>query len=331
MKKRHILFSLLFTLSLQADQFSFLLYNDWFAGSDKHFTNGMSLSWLNDKYGDTNQTNANSYSDFVYSTVDSLPFVTLDETKTYNAGISISQYMFTPENQKLSTVQYNDLPYAGYLALAFYMIESDKTSFKESRIEFGVVGEESGARWGQNLFHKIIGDSSSKGWDTQIGTRYTVNALFQYGEISWEKNYIHSLSMDWFNHCGLQVGNFATDAFAGTMFRVGKNYKKNFNLHYPYLKEEASLIKLDKNDANFGWSFSAGLHGKLLAYSYILDEAKKENYNLEKRPLSASAYLGMDLYYNTHKFTIFYESQSPYTYEQNGGDTFGGVAYSFQF
>ena len=331
MKKKYILFSLLFTLSLQADQFSFLLYNDWFTGSDKHFTNGISLSWMDDKFGDANQTNANSYSDFVYNTVDSLPFVTLDGTKTHNAGISISQYMFTPENLQVSTPQYNDFPYAGYLELAFYMIQSDKTSFKESRIEFGVVGEDSGVSWAQDQFHKIIGNNPSRGWDTQIGTRYTVNALFAYGQITWQKDYLNNLSMDWFNHCGLQVGNYTTDAFAGTIFRIGKNYIRNFNLHFPYLKEEASLIKLDKNHADFGWSFSAGINAKLLAYSYILDEAKRQNYNLTKRPLNASTYLGVDLYYNTQKFTLFYDFQSPYTYEQHGADTFGGIAYNFQF
>lgn len=330
MKKKYILL-LLFTLTLKADQFSFLFYNDWFSGSDRHFTNGMSFSWINDNYGDTNQTNANSYSDFVYNAVNTLPFVTLDETKTYNAGISISQYMFTPENLEVSTPQYNDIPYAGYLSLAFYLFESDKRSFKESRIEFGVVGKESGVSWGQNKFHALIGNQSSKGWDTQMGTRYIINALFQYGEISWERNYFHGLSMDWFNHFGLNVGNYTTDTYAGTTFRIGKNYKKNFNLHFPYLKEEASLINLEKQNPNFGWSFSLGINAKLLAYSYILDEAKRQNYHLTKRPLNASTYVGVDLYYDTHKFTLFYDFQSPYTYEQNSLDTFGGVAYSFQF
>ena len=51
--------------------------------------------------------------------------------------------------------------------------------------------------------------------------------------------------MDWFNHLGIQAGNFITSAFGGTMLRVGKNYIKNFNLHYFYLKEEVSLLQSD--------------------------------------------------------------------------------------
>ncbi|MEA1981954.1 MAG: DUF2219 family protein [Campylobacterota bacterium] len=80
-----------------------------------------------------------------------------------------------------------------------------------------------------------------------------------------------------------------------------------------------------------GWSLSAGMNGELLAYSYILDEAKKDGYNLDKRPINVSIYLGADIYYDAHKITLFYQSQSPYTYEQNRIDTFGGLLYAFQF
>ena len=49
MKK--IWFILLYTLTLQADQFSLLFYNDAFARTDHHFTNGLSVSWLDDTLG----------------------------------------------------------------------------------------------------------------------------------------------------------------------------------------------------------------------------------------------------------------------------------------
>ena len=322
---------LFFSLTLGADQFAFLFYNDVFAGTDKHFTNGMNLSWLDDSFGDIEETKENSYSNFIYEIVNTLPLAIMDNSKHHNAGVSLSQFIITPTDISLSTPQYDDMPYAGYLALAFYMFEWDKESFSEFRVEFGVVGKESGAEFVQKTVHKIIGNSEPKGWDTQLGTQYIANVLFRYGEKTWVNNNIHGLSMDWFNHFGIQAGNFVADVFGGSILRIGDNYVRNFNLHYPYLKEEASLLRLDTEHRGVGWSLSAGLNTELLAYSYILDEAKAEGYETQKNFFNISLYAGIDLYYEAHKLTFFYQSQSPYTTQQNNIDTFGGLVYSYQF
>lgn len=329
MKKRFLL--LLFSVALSADQFSFLLYNDFFAGTDKYFTNGMSLSWIDDSCGSIDNNQSNSYSNFMLDAVNTLPLTLMDNSKQHNAGISLSQIAITPADTSISTPQYDDMPYAGYLALAFYMFEWDKKSFREYRMEVGVIGKESGAEFVQKTFHRLIGNSEPKGWDTQIGTQYTANALIRYGEKSWESQDTNGFTMDWFNHFGLQAGNFVTDIFGGTIIRIGDNYIENFNLHYPYLKEEASLLRLDEKHHGFGWSLSAGINTELLAYSYILDEAKKEGYSADKNILNIAIYAGADLYYGAHKITFFYRTQSPYTNQQTDINVFGGLIYAFQF
>jgi len=318
------------SITLNADQFSFLFYNDVFARTDKHFTNGISLSWIDDSFEDVTDIKSNSYSSYVHNIVNSIPLIATDSSKNHSAGISISQIMVTPEDTSISQPQYDDIPYAGYLALAFYMFEWDKRSFKEFRMEFGVVGKESGAEFAQKTFHKTIGNSEPKGWSNQLGTQVTANTLFRYGEISWQKS-SNTLSLDWFNHFGAQIGNFETNAFGGTMFRVGNNYIRNFNIHYPYLKEEASLICLNDKHSGFGWSLSTGINTELLAYSYILDEAKKEGYSTDKNIVNITLYSGTDLYYEAHKLTFFYQSRSPYTKKFNSMETFGGLIYAYQF
>ncbi len=331
MKKILFLYLTLFSLLLRADQYSFIFYNDFIAGTDRHFTNGISLSWIDNHLRDYDINSSNFYTRFMLSALTELPFVEVDSTKDYDAGISISQIMITPSDTSISSPQYDDLPYAGYLACSFYIFKWDANSFNEFRLDIGVVGEESGAESVQKGFHKLIGNTEPKGWDTQLGTRYIANTLFRYGEITWAKNNFHTLDMDWFNQSGFEVGNFSTDIFAGTMFRVGQNYIKNFNVHYPYLREEASLLQLEKKHKGFGWAFSAGINTQLLAYSYILDEAKKEGYDTDKNLFNGSIYSGFDLYYNAHKLTFLYQSQSPYTQEQKDVDIFGGFVYSYQF
>lgn len=331
MRKKVLNGLLLLTSLLSADQYSFLVYNDSFAGTDKHFTNGINLSWLDDTFNTTDNNQSSIYSNLLHDLVNKIPLIQIDHSKNHNAGISLSQIMITPSDIEISTPQYDDVPYAGYLALAFYMFEWDKESFREFRVEFGVVGKESGAEFAQKLVHRTIGSPKPQGWDTQIGTQYTVNMLFRYGEKTWVNNNINGLSMDWFNHFGIQAGNFITDAFGGTMLRIGDNYIKNFNVHYPYLKEEASLLQSATKHSGVGWSLSTGLNAELLGYTYILNEAKSEGYSTQKNLLNISLYAGADLYYAAHKLTLFYESQSPYTTQQNKADIFGGLIYSYQF
>lgn len=330
MKK--IILLLCFSLSLlKADQYAFRFYNDLFANRDQYFTNGVAFSWIDDRFGDENESQQTKYSDNVYKLFDSVTFRVFDPLKNHNAGISIAQYMFTPQETNVTEPQYNDFPYAGYLALDFFLFEWDSDSLREYRIEFGVVGKESGAEWMQKKTHKITGSDTPQGWGTQLGTQYTINALFRYGEISWQKSKWHGMEMDWCNQVGFQVGNFMTNVFVGSTFRIGHNYVQNFNIHYPYLKEDAAYIRKNAKQKGFGYAFSLGLDMEANGYTYILDEAKKEGYNLDKKIAVLSAYTDVSMSYYAHHFTFFYQTYSPYAYQKNGFNIFGGFSYVYQF
>ena len=298
-----LLSSLVLVVNIHASQFSFLFYNDVFAGTDQHFTNGLALSYL----GDTS----------------------FQDSSRTTKGIAISQMIMTPEDISQTVAQYDDLPYAGYLTLSGFIFQWDAKSFDEYRIELGVVGNESGARALQNFIHKILDNTPAQGWDTQLGTQVTLNALYRHGEITWKSSQNY-LEMDWFNHYGIQIGNYISDVFAGSIFRIGKNYRKNFNVHYPSMKEEASLLLIEQNHG-LGWSASIGINANLLAYSYIMDEAINQGYNFEKNNLNTNLYLGADFFYSRHKVSLFLQMLSPYTTSQTKPDKLGGFAYSYIF
>jgi len=320
-----LLGTLLLGLSLEADSVSFAFYNDFFAGSDGHFTNGVSLRWLEDQ-----EDNNNTYTNAVLSLAEKISFP-IDHSKRHNAGVSLEQIIITPDNTELETVQYDDFPYAGYLALSSYLFEWDNNSFTEYNMEVGIMGKNSGAEFVQKTFHKVIGSDQPNGWDTQLGTRYTLNVLVQHGEKSWQGKVGNSLHADWFNHYGVSLGNFDVSAFGGTAIRIGQNYVENFNAHYPYLKGESNLLPSDTLKHGFGWSASAGLETKILAYSAILDRAESEGYNIHKHLFNALAHISGSLYYNHHKFRLFYEIPTPYIKEDNSIDIFGGFEYIYKF
>jgi hypothetical protein len=303
--KNYIPYALLLSLHLQADQFSFIFYNDFFAGTDEHFTNDMSLSWLDDeKY-----------------------------FNHYYGGISINQMIFTPANTTTKEAQYDDMPYSGYLCISTYLfdINEDENSFIEYRIEAGLTGKYAYAKEVQNNFHTLIHNSKAQGWDTQLSTYYTFNTLIRYGETTYHKKLPYAMKMDWFNHIGFQAGNFVDNIFWGSTLRIGKNYKKNFNLHYPYLKEQASQLALQKPHKGFGYSLSLGVNADYLFYALLFDKADKEGYKIKKYHLNGFLYMGYDFYYDRHKFTFFYQKQSPYTNDHNEMNSLGGILYNYQY
>ena len=323
MKKKLLFGTLFFTVFLEADSISFAFYNDFFAGSDGHFTSGAALSWLEDN-------KKKSYTKMLLSLAQDLS-IELDSTKNYNGGMRIEQLIVTPQNTDVATIQYDDIPYAGYLCLSAFLVEWDKNSFNEYSIDVGVMGRESGAEFIQKTFHKMIGSDQPQGWDTQLSTRYTLNVLVQHGVISWQGKVGDRLQSDWFNHCGASVGNFYVSAFAGSAIRIGHNYVKNFNVHYPYLRGEANLIQVDSLKHGFGWSTSAGVETNILAYSAILDRAKNNGYAVHKNILNGLAHISASIYYNQHKFKLFYEIPTPYTQEDKQVNIFGGFEYSYIF
>jgi hypothetical protein len=322
-KKRLKYLLILWALTLNADQVAFSFYNDFFAGSDEHFSNGVAFTWLEDN-------EKNSYTHFLLEGLNKLN-IDMDSSKKYNAGVSLTQIIITPKDTTITTPQYNDIPYAGYLSLSTYLIESDNDSFIEYALDLGVVGSASLAEQTQNTFHAMIGNDKTQGWDTQLGSQVIVNLLAHFGQITWEGKVTDSLNADWFNHAGVSLGNFNTSALGGTAFRIGKNYVRNFNEHYPYLREEATLVDIDAKHEGFGWSVSSGMDVELLAYSYILDEAQNRGYQTDKETVNFAAYISGDLYYDNHKFSLFYQGQTPFTKQQNSNNYFGGILYTYKF
>ncbi|WP_418641052.1 lipid A deacylase LpxR family protein [Sulfurimonas sp. ST-27] len=325
MKNKLLLGILFFTLLLDADNISSTFYNDFFGGSDGHFTNGASFNWLEDK-----KKGDNVYTNMLLSLAHkiSLP---VNGSKKYNAGISLEQIIITPENIDVKNVQYNDFPYAGYLSISSFLFEWDDDSFNEYRVEIGVMGKYSGAEFIQKKFHKIIKSEQPQGWSTQLGTKYTLNFLLQHGVKAWQRKIVNTLQTDWCYHYGMTAGNFDVSVFTGTGIRIGKNYVQNFNVHYPYLKEEANLLSVDTLKHGFGWSLSSGLETKVLLYSVILDKASSDGYAVHKNILNALAYFSGSIYYNQHKFRLFYEIPTPYIKEDNAINIFGGFEYIYIF
>jgi lipid A 3-O-deacylase len=317
-----LLFLLLFTITTTyADKASFVLYNDVISGTDKHFTNGMALMWLSEPQKQNNDSVINKYI-----------LNPACKTKKYQEctfGISLNHVIITPKYINRKTIIYDDMPYAGYAGVSFNLYQWNKDNFKELRLEIGHVGKNSKGEQVQNNWHHIIAAPKARGWDNQIGNYNTLNSTLRTGSIDYKKD--HNFKTDWFNQYGFMLGNYETSLFASSMYRIGQKYPLNFNVHYPYLKEDVSLLQIDENPSLFAFAFNVGINMKLIYYDIIMDKGRESGFATEKRMFQGSLYFGADLFLKNHKLVVFYQHQTPYTKNNDSYQGLGGFMYSYQF
>jgi lipid A 3-O-deacylase len=200
---------LFLTTPLKSDTLSLLFENDLFAGTDKHYTNGVRLGWMDDPQ----QKDVESgYTELMYGAVDTVPFLHLEPKKEHNAGFSIHQMMFTPQNITATEADYEDIPYTGHLAFSFFLFEYDADSYDEYKLQLGIVGPLSGAAAVQKLFHRLTHSTQPKGWDTQLGNHLTAAITYDHGSRLWQKKVGYGLSSDVIGSYGAQLGNFYSGA-----------------------------------------------------------------------------------------------------------------------
>lgn len=182
----------------------FTLDNDFFFFIDRYYTSGIVLKFSNDW--------------LKKSPINSILLPNSKNDKVYYA-ISLKQKIFTPEKTSTPFIVTNDRPYASYI-----LIGSHKTSFNKdkslkltSSLEFGLLGNASGAKEFQNFVHKFIPYAySSYGWHHQMNNDI---CLMYSAEI--EKGLINLPNIEINGIVGATLGVPHTEAKIGSYMRVG--------------------------------------------------------------------------------------------------------------
>lgn len=118
---------------------TFYFENDWFGGTDRHYTNGCKFSWLSSNlatWGDQGWRQA-----FVRM----LPFMNRPESQK-NLGLGLGQNIYTPRDQELFVPDPADRPYAGWSYLEFTFLSKTEDIADSVVIQLGMVGRHSYAQ-----------------------------------------------------------------------------------------------------------------------------------------------------------------------------------------
>ena len=268
----------------------FVTENDkYFAGTDRHYTNGLKLSFLGETRVDESPALVRKIAEYVPT----LNSRTAQE-QTYKVGVSLGQNIYTPADTDTAAPILTDRPYAGWLygALTFQAQSDDARLLRVVELSLGMVGRAALGRQAQNTVHDILGLEHANGWANQLHNEPGL-------VLSWERRYrvgkialpLPGLESDLIARGGVSLGNVRTNAAAGLEARVGWRLPADFG---------ADLIRPAGGSAVSAHGFSGYFFGsaesRAVARDIFLDgNTWQDSQSVAKRPVVADLNLGLVL------------------------------------
>ncbi len=320
--------------------------NDYFGGTDEHYTNGFKFAWLT---GDLTEWGREGWRQ---TFLEMLPFVNREGTQK-NLGIAIGQKMFTPADTDRVNPDPTDRPYAGWSYLEFSFLAKSSRQADTISLQLGIVGPHSYAGDLQKWIHKVIGDDEPMGWDYQLEDEIGVNLAWErkwrlYARTisrseGWEPAGAKSFQdraywgFDVVPHLGAVVGNVYTYANAGATARLGYNLPSDFgvNLMRPAGLTSAPIDDLDPRVRGGDWSFYVfgGVDGRAIARNMFLDgNTFEDSRSVPSYPWVADFSYGLGIVRDDFQltFTRVVRTREFETQPESNND-FGSLTFSWTF
>jgi lipid A 3-O-deacylase len=311
---------------------SITLYTEndkYFAGTDRHYTNGFKLSFL----GETNLNQSPGFVQTVAKYIPTLPRESAGKQR-YKVGVAIGQNIYTPTVIHTPDPDPNDRPYAAWLygALSFQAENPDRTLLRVVELAVGVVGPSALGEQIQNGWHDVIHVPHAEGWAHQLHDEPGF-------VLSWERRYrLHRVAhaetnfgTDLLGRFGLSVGNVNTSLRSGLTLRAGWKLPADFG---------PDLIRAAGGDASavsFASFYLYGTaEGRAVARDIFLDgNTWRSSPSVSKRPLVGDFAVGAVARFPVHAGWL-HGLQVAYTqnyrtkefYGQLQRDVFGSITLS---
>lgn len=284
-------------LPLHAETWSFVTDNDIVFNSDDVYTGGANIAWTGDELNQSApESFDHAYTGFISRTLSRL-FPVDFEGKRLNGSINLQEMIITPKDINETDPVYDDVPYAGILALNFSLFAWNHREFEEFRVSLGVIGPLSGAEHIQKGIHTITGSVKPMGWHNQLDNHPFVGLNYLRGIRHYEYDFSNGTRVEWFNSYNADIGNMFIGAGGSTLLRYGKHIPDNFNSNGSLMTSSfnhhlgfASRAKAP------GWAVNVGLSIAGIGYFYFYDESERLGYEYSRSRWGISGRVGLDLY-----------------------------------
>jgi lipid A 3-O-deacylase len=320
---------------------TFYLDNDLFADTDKDYTNGARLSWISgsrdpDEFGPVQRLLQRLSSDPDGRTLfRRLSGFSDPQELEYNYGFSITQLMYTPEEEEPKVAPPGQRPYAGWLGIDMSLFIKDSHALNTVSLAIGTTGPHSYAKETQDLVHDIRGQQQFEGWGSQVPNELTVNFYTsQRRRLLLLDHKNGRFAVDGFAEGGLALGTFLTGISAGSMLRFG------WNLPVDFADARLSITSYSHQPFNTerkerkSWSFY-GLTGFQIAgvaHNITLDGPVFRHFNTgtNSEPFVSEVYAGFGVRYQRLLFSYVHTYRTKEFKGQDSNQSFGSLTLGYR-
>lgn len=307
--------------------FTFQFENDLFYGADRHYTNGLRLSWVSPK-GDESIEQVQ----WIRDVLEKVSFRKNSETRF---GFAAGQEIYTPEDRKRTDLIIDDRPYAGWLYGAMSLHSETKDSgnpgyreLESIELNLGIVGPQALGRETQDFIHTIRVIDLFEGWDNQLKNEPGVLLMYERKWRLSDPAPLGPFEFDFVPYAGVSLGNVLTHVNVGGSVRYGYNIPKDFG--------PPSLIKgLTSMDTipEEKWSLYvfAGAEGRFVARNIFLDgNTFADSHSVKKNRWVADLSAGVALIYRRIKISYTNALRTREFAGQKNNAWFGSISASWQ-
>jgi hypothetical protein len=285
----------------QAGTISVNAENDIFApnNTDKYYTHGSRISYLTES--------ENKYLKFD----DQFLFGDKDKWE-----YSIGQYMYTPDDISVPTLQEGERPYAGVVYGEAAHIKYDEKQYSRLGYVAGIIGPSAYCEQTQKIIHEWTGSESPEGWDNQINNEPIANIQYTYQ--------YKVMNGEWYDLTPRMVGAIGNaDIYAGS----GADLRIGYNMETWGYSAMEPLPREVKRPSCY---ILVGAEGRCVGRNITLDgNTFQDSYSVDKEPFVGEWYFGGGVKLNgvSVEYKINYRTHEFETQNQNA--EFGSIALRF--
>lgn len=299
--------------------FSFVLENDLFANTDRHYTNGARFSWL---------TAEGKEPDWLEKVGKAFPM--FYGAKDIRVAYALGQNMYTPRNIARRNPNPDDQPYAGWLYGSVGLIGETGSRLDQLLLTLGVVGPASGAEPTQKFVHRITGSTQPQGWDEQLKNEPTAQLTYERSWRALASGKLWGFSADATPHAGAALGNVFIYANTGLTFRFGQNLPNDYGT--PRIQPSLPGSGFFRPVETFGWYLFAGVDGRAVGRNIFLDgNSFRDGPSVDRKIFVGDAQAGLAIIWNDIRFAYTHVLRTKEFREQRDITQFGAFSVSLQF
>ena len=315
----------------KAPIFTFYFENDFFGGTDRHYTNGFKFSWLSRDLVSWAQDGWRK------TLVDALPFVNRTGAQK-DLGFAFGQNMYTPQDRDRFVPDPNDRPYAGWSYAELSFLSKTESILDTLTFQAGIVGPHSYAGDLQRAVHRWTGNARPNGWEYQLKDEAGVNIVYERKWRLYARSLTDFAGIDLVPHLGTSLGNVQTYANTGATVRAGINLPSDFGVQLirPGGAGSTPIDDLDPRVSPFrNWSLFifAAADGRAVARDIFLDgNTWRDSPHVDKEPLVADLSYGVGFIAGRWQLTFTQvERTKEFRTQAENCNKFGSVALNCAF